>query len=418
MGIIVGFTTLAVLISLGKPVWLSLLSSSLVMSLVGGGPFHLLDTVKYTATSTTAIDLVTITFLIAIFVNLYRTSGFLSKLGEELIKVLKRPKAIVTLVPAVMGLLPVAGGALMSAPVVDSVGDSLGLSKRLKLFINVWFRHVIFLVYPLSTALITVASLAGVSVWDLVLRQMPVVLSMVIVGYILGFKSARKPFAHNTERPNTSLLISVFSPIVVAILFAVTFSPLLDRQLVPYIPITRYSMVFGLILAITVLIKLSRRPFRGIVKAILSKTTLELVVAAFSAILLRDTFVNLGGPSVISDIIPRGTKTVELILLSITPFVLSFATGSPLTGCVVAISVFQPVLSIGVEEASLIYASNMLGYLISPAHLCYVYSAQYFEQPLASAYREMLVGVLFVLLTAIGTYFICSFFHGLVNPVI
>ncbi|MEM4487613.1 MAG: DUF401 family protein [Desulfurococcaceae archaeon] len=410
VGILVGFFVLAASLGLGKPVWFALLVASLSMGLIGGGLPGLSSILYSTTMSSTAIDLVVVTFLIAVFVNLYRASGFLAKLGEELVKALKKPKAIATLVPAIMGLLPVAGGALMSAPVVDGVGNHLGLSKKLKLFINVWFRHVIFLVYPLSTTLITTASLAGVSMWELVLRQTPIVVSMVAIGYAVSFRNSHKQYNHNTGDPNASLLMYVFSPMLVAIFLAVAVSPLLDRQLIPFVPLTRYSMVLGLGLAIALLVKLAGKSLRDIVEAIISRTTFELVTAAFSAILLRDAFLALGGPDIISGLMPQGDKATELVLLSLTPFVLSLATGSPLTGSVVAISIFKPILSVGPGEASLIYTSNMLGYLASPAHLCYVYSAQYFEQPLTSTYREMLIGVTATLVVAVSLYFLSNGF--------
>lgn len=81
----------------------------------------------------------------------------------------------------------------MSVPIVDRVGNYIGLNRERKLFINVWFRYVIFIVYPLSSVLILTASLAGTSVWEPAIRRAPIALIMIIIGYLVGFpiKSTR-----------------------------------------------------------------------------------------------------------------------------------------------------------------------------------------------------------------------------------
>lgn len=406
LSIITGFTVLALMLGLKKPVWLALLSASLAMGLIGAGPPDLAKIMLSTVSSSSALDLLVITFLIAVLVNLYRVSGFLARLGEELVKFLKKPRLITMFVPAIMGLLPVAGGALMSVPVVDTVGNHLKISKKLRLFINVWFRHVIFMVYPLSTVIITTAALAGVNMWHVILRELPVALSMIIVGYILGFRGYRPHSVDYFSVADPGTLARVFSPILVAVATSVATGSLLDKQILPSIPLTRYSMILGLILAIVFLARLSKMNLKGIREAVLSKSVIELTVAAFSAILLRDIFVAVKGPEIFSTFFSPRNEAGRTALLILIPFTMSLATGSPLTGSIVAISVLQHTLNIGLKEVSLIYASNMLGYLASPAHLCYVYTAQYFELPLTSAYPEMFTAVAVTLVTAIGVYFV------------
>ncbi|MEM1618907.1 MAG: DUF401 family protein [Desulfurococcaceae archaeon] len=129
LGIIAGFTVLALVLGLKKPVWLALLLASMTMGLIGSGLNGFTSTLLSTAHSTATFDLVLVVFMIAILVNLYNTTGFISKLGKEIVKLLEKPKLVASVVPAVMGLLPVPGGALMSAPVVYTVGDKLGLSS-------------------------------------------------------------------------------------------------------------------------------------------------------------------------------------------------------------------------------------------------------------------------------------------------
>jgi len=402
VGIITGFTTLAVLLALKRPIWQVLLASSIIMGIVSMGVEGLVDTLVDTVSSSIAIDLIVITFLIATLVNLYSLTGFLKSLSQELIRAIRKPKLILMFVPAILGLLPVAGGALMSAPIVDSVGNYLRLERRVKLFINVWFRHVIFLVYPLSTVLITTAALAGVSIWSLITVEFPVLVAMIVSGYIVAFRSVRGKVKLKLESPNLNLLLRTFSPILIAIIIAVTLRSYIDGILP--IPLTRLSMVLGLTVAIILIMKISGMGLEGLTKAIASRNTAELTIAAFSAILMRNTFVASGGPDVLSLVIKPHDVFEAVLLLTLVPALLSLATGSPMTGNVVSLSIFKSVLDVGLRETMLIYSSAMLGYLASPAHLCYVYSAQYLNTPMSYSYKDMLLATIPTLAVAVITY--------------
>jgi hypothetical protein len=133
----------------------------------------------------------------------------------------------------------------MSAPVVDAVGDKLGLSREKKLFINVCFRHVVFIVYPLSAVIVATASLTGISVWSLVARGLPVALSMAVAGYLLGFRNTVQWSVGENVEGDEKEVLRVFLPMLTAVVVALVLSPLVDRQLVPWVPLTRYSMIIG-----------------------------------------------------------------------------------------------------------------------------------------------------------------------------
>jgi hypothetical protein len=107
------------------------------------------------------------------------------------------------------------------------------------------------------------------------------------------------------------------------------------------------------------------------------------------------------GPRVFSEIAPLSSELWRTVFMVIAPFTISLATGSPLVGIVLVTSVFKNTVNLGVKEVALIYASNMLGYIASPAHLCYVYTAQYFKTPLASAYKEMSIATTVALTIAL-----------------
>jgi len=91
----------------------------------------------------------------------------------------KNPKIVLSALPAIIGFLPVSGGALMSAPIVDAEAEKLKLPPERKAYVNLWFRHTIFPVYPLSQVLIITAALTGAPLFSIILLQIPTVLVMV-----------------------------------------------------------------------------------------------------------------------------------------------------------------------------------------------------------------------------------------------
>ena len=85
----------------------------------------------------TCIDPVTLTlvfasFFIMVLSILYKETGLVNTLTSSLGGFIKNSKLMVSLLPAVIGLLPVAGGALMSAPMVEAEADKLGLDETKK----------------------------------------------------------------------------------------------------------------------------------------------------------------------------------------------------------------------------------------------------------------------------------------------
>ncbi|HEC87367.1 MAG TPA: DUF401 family protein, partial [Thermoplasmatales archaeon] len=136
--------------------------------------------------STTTLELALIMLFINILAVMMQETGAMTKLIDSLRRVFSKG-SILAVIPAVFGLLPVPGGALFSAPMVDKEGDKLGVSKENKTILNVWFRHIWFFVYPFSSAMILICSqdFSNINIYDLVAIQIPGFLFMAIIGVLI-----------------------------------------------------------------------------------------------------------------------------------------------------------------------------------------------------------------------------------------
>ena len=58
-----------------------------------------------------------------------------------------------------IGLLPMIGGAMFSAPMVEEASQGLNVSRERKTFVNYWFRHSLETIFPLYPSLVLAAGL-------------------------------------------------------------------------------------------------------------------------------------------------------------------------------------------------------------------------------------------------------------------
>jgi len=165
---------------------IALNATAMLLALIGVEWSRIPAVLYATSVDQLTVSIVLATFGIMLLSQLYKETRLINRMSESLSRIINNPKIVISVLPAVLGLLPVAGGALMSAPLVDSEAEKLELKPERKAYLNLWFRHTIFPVYPISQFLIITAALTGMTITSLVLRQIPVVVVMVVVGYVIG----------------------------------------------------------------------------------------------------------------------------------------------------------------------------------------------------------------------------------------
>lgn len=352
-----------------------------------------------------AISVVLATFGITFLSQLYNETGGIKRLSESLSKIVKNSKIISSVLPALIGFLPVAGGALMSAPIVDAETEKLKLSPEKKTYINLWFRHTIFPVYPISQLLITTAALTSVPLFLIILRQIPVVIVMVIVGYFIAFWNV--PHVKSQESQGESSLISnlkesfvSFSPILTTIVVVVALGLAglnLSQQ--------GFDVLIATFLGILILIFISKPHIEVLTKPLKNKGIYGITFAVYGAFLLRNVMKAAGVSEVFNTLVSNVNINV-VALLTIIPSALGFLTGSPLAGVSISVSIMEGVIQFLPNVASLIYMSAYLGYIIAPTHLCFTFTAEYFKCSLGKAYKYVIPSFLLTLITALLIYFL------------
>jgi len=352
------------------------------------------------------ISVVLATFGIMLLSQLYKETGIINKLSESIGNIIKNPKVVLSVLPAVIGLLPVAGGALMSAPLVDMEAEKLKLKPDRKAYVNLWFRHTVFPVYPLSLPIITTALLTGVAIPLIILRQIPVVLIMIIVGFIIGFwkipkfKNEEKIDKKHKLNSNFKDFLIAFCPILATIVVTVALD-LVGLGLSQH----GLDVVIAILVGLAILIVIFRPTFTIFQKPFKSWGIYGITFAAYGAFLLRNVMIAPEISQVFSALVTNGGAN-SILLLTAVPAALGLLTGSPAGGVAVSVPILCGKTFVAPSVAALIYISAYLGYTIAPTHLCFTFTAEYFKCTLGKIYKYVIPSFLITFLMALLVYFL------------
>ena len=405
IAIIITIGLLIVLLYKRVNLGIALNATALFLALLAVDLAEIIPTVIKTTSDLLTISVCAATFGIMLLSELYRETGMIKRLSESISRLIDNPKIVLCILPAIIGLLPVGGGALMSAPLVDSEADRLKMKQSKKAYVNLWFRHTIFPVYPLAPVMIATAVLTGVSIPSIILRQIPVVLVMVVVGYVIGFRNVPPPEKSLRDTPTgkrTDLRGFLFSffPILITIVIDVLLNLAGFNTL-----LSGFDVVVAILIGIAIFVMMTRLNLTVFIKPFKSWGIWGITAAAYGAFLLRNMMDAAGISSVFSSYVANGNVDI-LLFLAEGPALLGLLTGSAQGGVAVAVSILSTILPLpfAAKVAALVYTSAYLGYTIAPTHLCLTFTANYFKCSLGKMYKYVLPSFLLTFPVALVVY--------------
>jgi len=395
---IASFAAIIVLVKVGADLGLSLFAGALMLSVLLATPktpAMLLSTL----TDVRTLYLMLMSFSVSLFAVVYEASGVVKELGVGLAKALRSPAAAIMLVPAIVGLLPVAGGALMSAPIVGGVGGPAGLGPAELVFANVWFRHILFLSYPLSQVMIATSAMTGEPVDAIAGIQAPILAFAAIVGYLMirgKLRGAGSAAGLKGLEVRVPLRYSL-TPLALAVALALTL-----RYVVGL-----FGMPAGVLASIPAILAAMRRSgLGGSVTGVLGRSLRSgrvwgITATAYAIMFLQHAMVGSGASRAIATAISSVRAPPELLCIAI-PATIAFLTSSPLSSVVLTIPMI-PGVSSNPSLVSLVYVSALITYIGSPTHLCLVYTSKYFgPDSMAKSYRYLVPATVVTLAFAIA----------------
>jgi len=387
IGALIAFTLVLLLVLRKVNIGIALVLGSLVLGIFALTPQGIFDTLTAAVTARATLELATTVGIITILCLIYEESGMIKQMIESLEHLVADGRVIAALTPAVFGLLPVLGGALFSAPVVETEGNKLGFDSEQKAYDNLWFRHVLFLIYPLETALITASYLSGFTVGSILLYEIPIFFVAVAAGYLTVIRPVKR--THSTverSRSWVAKLVVSLSPIFVALLLALGFGA---------------PLYLSVLVALIVLLIVVTPTPQVLARALRKRLIAEMIATAFGIMIFRD-FMNASNAfESISPLVGNGAVP-PVVLSTLFPAALGFLLGVPSGAITLSVPLLAGMYTLTPVMVALIYTSVYMGHNVSPMHLCFAVTCQYFKTRIKRLYRLFLPAVLVVLAAAIA----------------
>lgn len=388
-GIIIAFILLLVMLKGyprlfdGKkaPLGPVLFVTGLVMAVISGLSIRTM-TASFVKIFTTFSSLQTLIVVVEIGVlgNILKQYGILERIVKALEQLMPSKKALIMILPAMMGLLPVPGGAYLSAPFVDSIGDELEMTGDQKTAVNLYFRHFSMFVLPYNTTMLTICSvLPAVNVYTVIGLCLPYVAVLLGGGYFFYVRPARTVVNDKKGDRGMALkdVLKYLSPIYMALIFNTVFR--LDM----------YISIFICILLTYFLIGKDKSLYRKhLIGGIGVDTVIMLVGVYYMQNIVKNLDMVMAG---VGGILTGQSIIGFMVIVPIVGLAFGLSTGLSLVPMGILLP-FVAGMNLPVMTQTLyavyILLWSFLGYYFSPFHLCQLLTIKYMGCETNRVYRQ------------------------------
>jgi len=318
--------------------------------------------------------------------------------------------------PALIGFLPMPGGAVFSAPMLEAFDTENRVSPAMKSFLNHWFRHIWEYWWPLFPGVLLTCSIADLDLGRFIILAFPLT-SVAILGgafHLLRIPRNLEARPQDGEPMNDHGGWRPIFPILLAILPGVGFTLLLQfwgRHSVLGTWPKEVWLIIGLLVAV-LWTWWNRRAGKRQIQMILQDPKLaRMWLTVAGAFVFKGVLEESGAAEVVSKMLLHLEIPLEwaAVLLPLTI--------GGITGWTVAyVGTCFPILvalihSFGAMELKLplmvlAFASGFTGALISPLHLCLVLSNEYFRTSWLAVFRYLWFPALLLLGGVIGYFWL------------
>lgn len=392
MKIGVVFTVIIILMYRRISLWLSLLMATFLLGILFRLP--LLKIVMDIALS--IVDLKTLLLLgafvsILFFSNLLKETGRMNQIMEGFRSTLKDVRLVIALLPAVIGLMPIVGGALVSAPMVVQGSDELKLTPERRTFINYWFRHLWEYVLPTYPALVLAASLIGIPVRKLCWLNLPLTPAAILSGIAVGYWGvSRSSGSHEPLAGGKAfwVLFKNLAPLLFALILVVGF---------------KVELVYAFGITIAGMILLFRIQRQTLSKGFRESLSVDLLLTIAFVMGFKKVLESSQAIPAVSEALSSFGIPLWLIAVFV-PMLVGLMTGVTIAPIGIGFPILIPLLQPHPDflyYMMLAFAGGICGVLLSPLHLCLVLTREYFKADWRGVYRLIWFPVVFILLVGL-----------------
>jgi len=339
------------------------------------------------------INLVTGLVLIMVLENIIRKKGLLKRMMEAVVNVARDRRIAMAVLPGVIGLLPSAGGAAFSAPMVQEAAADADMGPERKAFINYWFRHIWEYISPLYPGIVLAAAITKTPLNRMMLSQLPLPLAVVGVGALLAFRDLRTETVRGKRNGKELMALFVtLLPITLSIVLVAVF---------------KLPLAVAMIAIVTAMFLLYRYSVSEIMTALRESVSINVMLMVVGIMVFKGMLDASGAIEALPAFFTLSGLPMGVVIFAL-PFIVGLLTGLTVGFVGATFPIITAMLGGHPEPAAVTFAfaSGFAGVMLSPTHLCLLLTIKYFKADTAGTYRLMYLPIAIVFLIGLLQFLI------------
>jgi len=398
MELLICFVFIIVLIRIKVPVGVTLAATAILLSFLEFGIAKSgFEPLRATLADWETWKFIATVILIVTFGEVLAREGYNRRLVHVL-KAFLSPKAIARVAPAMIGLLPMPGGAMVSAPVVLELARDTNISPAAKTVANYWWRHIWEPIWPLYQSVILAAAILHITVWRVSWIALPISITCIVAGIIFsGLPLTKTRTSSISFFKFLTGLLNCLWPILIIVITGIGL---------------KLDLIFGILLILLILLVMRITSLKTLWQSLRREFSWDIIILFVGSLALMRVIVSGDAATDLTRLLGEWRFPVQAVVFVI-PFLIGLLTG--LTSAYVGVG-FPIVMTLfpacgGLAEGALMaYAGGLMGILASPVHLCLVLTKNYFGAGFGGVYRKLIPAILFC--TTILFLFKLIFYRG------
>ncbi|MFZ7103547.1 MAG: DUF401 family protein [Peptococcaceae bacterium] len=392
LSLIISFATIIFMVNRKIPIGIAVVTGGILLSMLVGLKIpRIIAIIIEGLVDKDTIELVLAVIMITVLSNMMRSYGVLDKMVESLEQLFHNTKTLIFVIPSLLSTFSATGSAIVAAPILNNLGDRVGLSQTRKAAINIYIRHVWYFVLPIAVHLINASFIAEIPISRLILAQIPIAVICFITAYLV--------YLAPVKDVRTGMISGERKAVIYFNAFRYTSPVLISIILVFFMP-------FYLALVVSCLLTYYLKTENVNLKDVLAKGINPPVIYAAAGVMVFKNIIKnipeLG--QLIEQTIKLGIP-LEVVFVIMTLILAYVAANVSLT-----VSMMYPLVlplvpaEHSIAAAMLIYISAYTAYMISPIHMCQALTIEYFGVSLKELYKEYVITIPVMFLSGVLTY--------------
>jgi hypothetical protein len=335
-----------------------------------------------TATSHSTWEILFALYFVMCLEYQFRTGGIIDGLMATARSLLKSDRVLLAMMPAFLGFLPSLGGAIFSAPLVESASKPYSLSAETKTAINYWFRHVWEYTNPIFTGMLLASQISGLSLNSLISHMAWLTVLSAVIGWLLLIsplkQNQRTSGTTGTSGPDITsyhYLLLATAPIVANFILVVFL---------------KLPASISMALVVGAMVFVLRQNLPDIRAMLLHALDSKLLLGIIGILFFQQILQQSGAIDEIA-LLLNAVSIPPTVVIGIIAFVAGLLTGTS-QGFVAIAFPFIAVMAPGnLTLAMISFVMGTAGQMLSPAHMCLLVTLDYFNADFVKTLRPVFI---------------------------